>query len=146
MQPAASSFPTGAAAVRNLTHVRRLDELSQDDAVTVGHKAANLGALLQAGFPVPPGVVLPTGVPDQALGAAVIEVVTVLGDGPVAVRSSALAEDLDGASFAGQYETVLGVRSGSAILDAMGVPRASRCWCSRWSTRRSPGSRSPRTL
>lgn len=36
----------------------------------------------------------------------------------VAVRSSATAEDLPDASFAGQQETVLGVRSEEALLDA----------------------------
>lgn len=34
------------------------------------------------------------------------------------MRSSALAEDLEAASFAGQYETVLGVQGPSAILEA----------------------------
>jgi pyruvate,water dikinase len=43
----------------------------------------------------------------------------------VAVRSSAAAEDLTGASFAGQYETFLGVRGAEAVLDY-----AARCWAS----------------
>ncbi len=124
MEPAADDSPAGAQ-VLHLRQVRRLDELGRGDARTVGHKAANLGALLREGFPVPLGVVLPTGVPDQALAAAVSEAVTVLGDGPVAVRSSALAEDLDGASFAGQYETVLGVRGRSEVLDAVRAVRAA---------------------
>lgn len=37
----------------------------------------------------------------------------------VAIRSSATSEDLDGASFAGQHETILNVRGESAVLGAM---------------------------
>ena len=37
----------------------------------------------------------------------------------VAIRSSATSEDLDGASFAGQHESILNVRGESAVLGAM---------------------------
>ena len=43
---------------------------------------------------------------------------TGIADLPVAVRSSATAEDLPEASFAGQQETVLNVRGSEALLDA----------------------------
>lgn len=43
----------------------------------------------------------------------------------VAVRSSATAEDLPGASFAGQFETVLNVRGGDALVAA-----CKRCFAS----------------
>lgn len=52
------------------------------------------------------------------------------GDAALAVRSSATAEDLPGASFAGQYDTILGVRTDDALLDAV-----RRCWTSYWSAR-----------
>jgi len=48
----------------------------------------------------------------------------------VAVRSSATAEDLPGHSFAGQYETILGVTSLEGCLDAV-----RRCWASLWTER-----------
>jgi len=49
---------------------------------------------------------------------------------PVAVRSSATAEDLPFASFAGQQETYLNVIGIDALLDAM-----CRCWASLWTDR-----------
>ena len=42
-----------------------------------------------------------------------------LQDGPVAVRSSATAEDMVSASFAGQYETFLGIRTPAEGLHAV---------------------------
>ncbi|HYC88905.1 MAG TPA: PEP/pyruvate-binding domain-containing protein [Thermoanaerobaculia bacterium] len=48
----------------------------------------------------------------------------------VAVRSSATAEDLPDASFAGQQETFLDVAGEEAVLDAV-----RRCWASLWSAR-----------
>ncbi|MFN8489800.1 MAG: PEP/pyruvate-binding domain-containing protein [Caldilineaceae bacterium] len=49
---------------------------------------------------------------------------------PVAVRSSATAEDLPEASFAGQQETYLNIRGEEALLDAV-----KRCWSSLWTAR-----------
>jgi pyruvate,water dikinase len=51
-------------------------------------------------------------------------------DLPVAVRSSATAEDLAEASFAGQQDTYLNVRGAAALLDAV-----RRCFGSLWSER-----------
>jgi pyruvate,water dikinase len=53
-----------------------------------------------------------------------------LGGGAVAVRSSATAEDLPEAAFAGQQETFLNIVNEQALLDAV---RA--CWMSLWSER-----------
>src|SRR6266508_2190814 len=124
-----------------------LGELSAADAERAGRKAAVLGELKRAGFPVPDGVVLAAGALDQALAAAglgpdagpeqveaallpdavaepLAAAVTSFGPGPLAVRSSGVEEDLPGASYAGQYETVLGVR-------AADLPAAvRRCWAS----------------
>lgn len=49
---------------------------------------------------------------------------------PVAVRSSATAEDLPEASFAGQQETYLNICGESALLDAI-----KKCWASLWTAR-----------
>ncbi len=49
---------------------------------------------------------------------------------PVAVRSSATAEDLPGLSFAGQQDTYLNIIGLEAVLDAV-----KRCWASLWTAR-----------
>lgn len=53
-----------------------------------------------------------------------------LGEPPVAVRSSATAEDLTDASFAGQQDTYLNVQGIDDVLTAV-----HRCWASLWSNR-----------
>lgn len=53
-----------------------------------------------------------------------------MGSPVVAVRSSATAEDLPSASFAGQQETYLNVQGEGAVIDAV-----KKCWASLWSSR-----------
>ncbi len=76
---------------------------------------------------------------DAILGSPVPAVVAealdrayrVLGDDvPVAVRSSATAEDLPWASFAGQQDTFLNIVGTPALLEAV-----RRCWASLWTER-----------
>ena len=121
-----------------------LSDLSADRTAEAGGKAANLGALIGAGFDVPTGFcittaayrlavqgtavaggLVPSGdLPDAAAarlavlaGTFPVEVAAAVraayarwgSDVPVAVRSSATAEDLPGASFAGQQDTYLNV-------------------------------------
>lgn len=50
-----------------------------------------------------------------------------LHNGPIAVRSSATAEDMVSASFAGQYETFLDIKTLDEALNAL-----LRCWASLW--------------
>jgi pyruvate,water dikinase len=66
----------------------------------------------------------------EAIDHAYTELIQRTGDLPLAVRSSATAEDLPGASFAGQQDTYLNVRSQSPLLDAV-----QRCWSSLWTPR-----------
>jgi phosphohistidine swiveling domain-containing protein len=152
------------------------NDIDRDALPTAGGKAANLGELVRAGFPVPPGFCVTTAAYDlvatdagleptlaalaeadagdtellaelaeesrsrltgadvpEALGRAIEEAYGELGDGtpvPVAVRSSATAEDLPGASFAGQQDTYLNVVGVESVLDAV-----QRCWASLWTDR-----------
>ncbi len=75
-----------------------------------GGKAATLHELVACGFDVPPGFVIPADtVLEQVQDAELAQWVDALGGFPVAVRSSGVFEDLDDASFAGQYESYLDV-------------------------------------
>jgi len=116
--------------------VRQLSEIDAGMIDDVGGKAANLGALTSAGFQVPQGFCVTTEaygriaraadvapgqfdstgiaerirrtpIPDD-IAQAIMDSYRQLGEQvPVAVRSSATAEDLPFASFAGQQVTFL---------------------------------------
>ncbi|QNG55550.1 phosphoenolpyruvate synthase [Pseudonocardia petroleophila] len=61
---------------------------------------------------------------------AVVRAYADLGGGPVAVRSSATVEDLEGASSAGQQDTYLHRTGADAVLAAV-----RDCWASLWTAR-----------
>ena len=86
------------------------------DASSCGHKASTLAELRNAGHNVPDGFVIPVG--RACSPEALREALERLGPGPYAVRSSGVAEDLVEASFAGQYETVLGVDTLDDVVTA----------------------------
>jgi pyruvate,water dikinase len=95
-----------------------------------GGKAAQLSAALCAGLPVPDGWAL--GWDDVATlalpGSSELETVlraAVAGCGPVAVRSSAVGEDSQDASFAGAHRTVLGLADADGVLAAVREVHAS---------------------
>jgi pyruvate,water dikinase len=142
-----------ARSIGSRAYVLPLRDISAHDSRTVGSKAANLGEMMRAGMRVPEGFALTVCAFDRfmednripadaspetvakahipediagALSAAAAE----LGDVALAVRSSAVAEDLAGASFAGQYETVLNVRSRDELFTGV-----IRCWSSAFSSR-----------
>lgn len=154
--------------------IRTLDRITQADVALAGGKGANLGAMVQAGLPVPPGFVVLTAayrlfvasagiqseirrlaaaahpgdqdslaavsgqiralfdrspVPPE-VARAIAAAYNRLGGGAVAVRSSATAEDLPDASFAGQQETYLNITGAEQVVEAV-----RRCWSSLWTPR-----------
>jgi phosphohistidine swiveling domain-containing protein len=102
-----------------------LSEKIADRSDLVGGKAAGLGELIRHGERVPPGFCVTTEAHDLGVlpEAEIVAAYARLGAGPVAVRSSATAEDLPDASFAGQHDTFLGVTGAAEVLAAV-----ARCW------------------
>jgi pyruvate,water dikinase len=146
---------------------RGLAELQRDDAAEFGGKSANLGELLAAQIPVPPGFAVGAGAYRDFVETAGLEGMisralarggedaaktideamrfaplpaglreelasryAELGAPPVAVRSSALGEDSQDASYAGQQETFLWVRGVDHLCDAV-----RDCWVSLYTPR-----------
>ena len=129
--------------------IKNFSEIDETDLPGVGGKGLNLGKLTRAGFRVPQGFCVTTDayrfsvqdLSEQNAGAIkelvllpelVAEIRTAwdqLQTATVAVRSSATAEDLAEASFAGQQDTFLNVAS-DELLDAL-----KACWASLWSER-----------
>ncbi|MFC4019261.1 PEP/pyruvate-binding domain-containing protein [Micromonospora sp. GCM10011542] len=113
-------------------HVIALSELTADMVDLVGGKAAGLGELIRRGERVPEGFCVTTEA--YRLGvlphAEIVDAYQRLGAGPVAVRSSATAEDLPDASFAGQQDSVLDVTGAAELLAAI-----EKCWASLHSAR-----------
>ena len=129
--------------------IKHFSEIDETDLPHVGGKGLNLGKLTRAGFRVPQGFCVTTdayrlsvrglseqnesSVKDIELPPELVTAVRTareqLQTATVAVRSSATAEDLAEASFAGQQDTVLNVTS-DELLDAL-----KACWASLWSER-----------
>ena len=107
------AFSEDAGLREYLDRLRSTDIPSPDliEAETARLNAAFLEA------PMPPVV-------EDSIRKAASELLSL---GPIAVRSSATAEDLDSASFAGQYRTFLDIRTEDAALAAVRM-----CWASLW--------------
>jgi pyruvate, water dikinase len=121
-----------------------------------GGKGASIAAMVQEGMPVPPGFVVTSAAFVAAIDEARLRGHCRVGDmagarrivaaakppaaivaehyaglrGPVAVRSSACAEDSETASYAGQQSTYLNVEGLSAVL-----AKIVECWLSFFSDR-----------
>jgi pyruvate, water dikinase len=139
-------------------YTRPLERLSRSDEPAFGGKSANLGELLAAEIPVPPGFAISTAayeafvrdaglqdtiaaaspaigdamraapVPDEVRAQVSAHYARLGHDAPVAVRSSAVGEDSAQATFAGQQETYLWVRGADSVCDAV-----RDCWISLYS-------------
>jgi phosphohistidine swiveling domain-containing protein/glycerol-3-phosphate acyltransferase PlsY len=95
---------------------RNIISLNQKlDAHKVGQKAANLSLLTRLGYPVPQGWVLLPGEDPASL----IEFLQPSSTQPLVVRSSAIGEDSETASAAGQYLSVLNITSREALKTAI---------------------------
>src|SRR5215471_19197282 len=108
-----------ATAPRIDDQLDRLSRLDPGDRQAIGTLSAEIRRTLEG-----------TVIPDD-LAAAITRSVTRLGgQAAYAVRSSATAEDLPAASFAGQQDTYLNVVGLAAILQHI-----SRCWASLFTER-----------
>ena len=129
--------------------IKHFSEIDDTDLPRVGGKGLNLGKLTRAGFPVPNGFCVTTdayrlsvrglseqndgSIKDIELSPKLIAEIRIaqeqLQTPTFAVRSSATAEDLAEASFAGQQDTFLNVTP-DELLNAL-----KACWASLWSER-----------
>src|SRR5262245_9335756 len=110
----------------DLETFKALDRITPADRPLVGGKAFNCARLKQAGFPVPDGLVVPSGADDEQIHSLALDswFESVPPDTLFAVRSSGLGEDSAGHSFAGIHETHLNVPR-AQVAEAVFVCRRS---------------------
>ncbi|HEX8061390.1 MAG TPA: PEP/pyruvate-binding domain-containing protein, partial [Cyclobacteriaceae bacterium] len=103
-----------------------LRELDRTKIALAGGKGANLGELFTIhGINVPDGFCITTDVKELTPGIKA-QITSLIEEGiPYAVRSSATAEDLPTASFAGQHDTYLNIVGAKEILIHVEKCRAS---------------------
>ena len=121
--------------VDGATRVIPLAEAGLADPELIGGKARGFAVLSRAGLTAPEGFVLTvaahrdaaagTGRMHDRLADHVADLVRAMGGAPLAVRSSATAEDGAEHSHAGQYLTRLGVRGADEAIEAI-----HECWAS----------------
>jgi len=121
-----SGFCIGAAALKN--HLKNndldgqiADAVSKIESTSVENRKVILSEIrrLIVGVPI-----------TQTLNEQIESHYHLLKTNLAAIRSSATAEDLSGYSFAGQYETYLGIADLPGCIDA-----AKKCWASLWTER-----------
>lgn len=100
-----------------------LDDVNPDDVADLAQRARRARDIVYAA-PLPPDL-------EQQILTALAQLQAFYGEElSVAVRSSATAEDLPTASFAGQQDTYLNIRGGQALLEA-----CKRCFASLFTDR-----------
>jgi rifampicin phosphotransferase len=122
--PVPTGFCITTAAYELVASEAGLDVMLDEKAESL----ANDASLAEAARTCLLAAAMPASVAEAIAGAY-----RVLGSGepiPVAVRSSATAEDLPFASFAGQQDTYLNVVGSEAVLEAV-----RNCWASLWTDR-----------
>lgn len=117
------------------TMIKSFRELSPDLQAYAGGKGCMLAKMYQAGYPVPNGfVILPSAFENEKLSdKAWKEIQDLLNDicnnnqgALFAVRSSGLSEDSAQASFAGEFESILNVKTDIEIQKAIDTVFKSR--------------------
>lgn len=120
-----------------MSYIKSFTKIKSTEITLVGGKGLNLAKLAQADFPVPPGFVVSTeafdaytktGVPKD-FADELLSAFKELNVELVSVRSSAIAEDSESASWAGQMETYLNISSDDLIENI------EKCWQSTQSAR-----------
>src|SRR4030095_3739344 len=92
------------------------------DSALCGQKAAALASLFTSGERIPDGIVVTTAAFEEMNESALRREIGLALEGlrsPFAVRSSAIAEDLDNASFAGIYQSFLNVSDPEAVFESV---------------------------
>jgi phosphoenolpyruvate synthase/pyruvate phosphate dikinase/glycerol-3-phosphate acyltransferase PlsY len=120
--PAQAAEPESQAALTYLRGNRSLLSLDDElDPNVVGQKAATLSQMKRWGYPVPKGwVIRPHDEPET-----LIAMLQPSDLSPLVVRSSAIGEDSEQASAAGQYTTIVNVTSKQQLRDAIAQVQAS---------------------
>ena len=124
--PVPAGFCLTTSAYLDATASPALADVHRALAATAPDDLAGLAALAAKARALVLDADVPAGI-DAAVRAAYAALGT---DTAVAVRSSATAEDLPFASFAGQQDTFLNVVGADAVLAAV-----RRCWASLWTDR-----------
>ncbi|WMJ87287.1 PEP/pyruvate-binding domain-containing protein [Anaerocolumna sp. MB42-C2] len=124
--PVPDGFHVTTASYRIFVEMNRIQ--SQINKLLVGIDSNNTSQLEDVSKQI--GILFHDGEMPQEVSAAIKTAYAGLGNTAVAVRSSATAEDLPDASFAGQQDTYLNIQGENEVLAAI-----KRCWASLWTAR-----------